>query len=519
MARTILKKGIDVSKHQGKIDWSKVKAAGIDFAMIRVGYRGYSTGKIAADPDFMSNITGAEAAGLQIGAYFFSTGLNEAEAREEAAHCIERLKGHKVTMPVVFDFEGYELPHYRTYGISKAQRTACCQAFIDVITAAGYTTMLYGSRGNIRTTYDIDALDYPLWIARYAGGYDKILSDDKYFPDITGYSDRIAIWQYTSIGRVDGINGNVDMNYMYIDVSKKEEEEYKMIKPVDYKQTDARWGSNRYAVDGESSTIKSAGCGPTAMADVLAAIVSEYIDPLTCAAWARQHGYKVYKSGTSYSYPVAQAEEYGVKVRRLNTSNVYGKPQATVHNQVLEELRNGNWVIACMGKGLWTSSGHYIVAYGVDGGMVYINDPASGRADRACNRWQTFISQVKYYWVVEVPDSIKGGGIVKGGAYRHEDFVREVQMCIKAGIDGKAGTQTLSRTVTVSKVRNRKHNVVLPLQKALKKRGMYLGELDRIAGSGFKAAVDAYQSSVLKYRSPDGEITTKGKMWRSMLGM
>ncbi|MED9905192.1 MAG: phage tail tip lysozyme [Lachnospiraceae bacterium] len=301
--------------------------------------------------------------------------------------------------------------------------------------------------------------------------------------------------------------------------NEKEEEKYKMIKPVDYKQTDARWGSNRYAVDGESSTIKSAGCGPTAMADVLAAIVSEYIDPLTCAAWARQHGYKVYKSGTSYSYPVAQAAEYGVKVRRLNTSNVYGKPQAAVHNQALEELRNGNWIIACMGKGLWTSSGHYIVAYGVDGGMVYINDPASGRADRACNKWQTFISQVKYYWVVEVPDSIKKYGFVKGGAYRYADFVREVQMCIKAGIDGKAGTQTLSRTVTVSKVRNRKHNVVLPLQKALKKRGMYLSGLDRIAGSGFKAAVDAYQSSVLKYRNPDGEITAKGKMWRSLLGM
>ena len=75
-----------------------------------------------------------------------------------------------------------------------------------------------------------------------------------------------------------------------------------MIKPVDYKQTDPRWGSNTYAADGETSTIKSAGCGPTALADVLAALVSPYIDPLTTASWARQHGYKVYKSGTSYSF-------------------------------------------------------------------------------------------------------------------------------------------------------------------------------------------------------------------------
>lgn len=224
MARVILKKGIDVSKHQGIIDWPSVKAAGIDFAIIRVGYRGYSTGKIVDDPYFQKNISGALAVGIDVGAYFFSTALNEAEAREEAAYCINKLKPYDVTLPVVFDFEGYELKNYRTYGISKAQRTACCKAFNDAMSAAGYSAMLYGSKGNIRTTYDIDALDYPLWIARYAGGYTKILSDDKYFPDITGYSDRIAMWQYTSIGRVDGISGNVDMDYMYIDVSMKKEE-------------------------------------------------------------------------------------------------------------------------------------------------------------------------------------------------------------------------------------------------------------------------------------------------------
>lgn len=225
MARQILKRGIDVSKHQGTINWSKVKAAGIDFAIIRVGYRGYSTGKIADDPYYLKNITGALDVGIEVGAYFFSTALNESEAREEAAYCIEKLKPYNVTLPVVFDFEGYELKHYRTYGITKAQRTSCCKAFNDAMAAAGYTSMLYGSKGNIRTTYDIDALKYPLWVARYAGGYTKILSDDKYFPDITGYSERIAMWQYTSIGRVDGISGNVDMDYMYINVSTDKEEE------------------------------------------------------------------------------------------------------------------------------------------------------------------------------------------------------------------------------------------------------------------------------------------------------
>ncbi len=296
-------------------------------------------------------------------------------------------------------------------------------------------------------------------------------------------------------------------------------EQIDMIKPIDYKQTDARWGSNKYAAPGESSTIKSAGCGPTAMADVLAAIVSPYIDPVTCAAWARQHNYKVKASGTSYSYPVAQGAAYGVTVRRINTSNVYGNPSNSVHAQALSELKNGNWLIACMGKGLWTSSGHYIVVYGYKDGMVYINDPASIKAARACNTWDTFRAQVKYYWSVQVPDNIRQHGIVTDGGYPQADFIREVQMCTGAGIDGRAGSQTLGKTVTVSQRKNNKHNVVLPLQKALKKRGMYTGELDRSAGPKFKAAVDTYQRTVCKSSRPDGEVTAGQRMWRSLLGM
>ena len=290
-----------------------------------------------------------------------------------------------------------------------------------------------------------------------------------------------------------------------------------MIKPVDYKQTDPRWGSNTYAADGETSTIKSAGCGPTALADVLAALISPYIDPLTTASWARQHGYKIYKSGTSYSFFVPCAANYGVKVRRLNTTNVYGRTSAAVHAQALAELQKGNWVIACMGKGLWTKSGHYVVVYGYEGGMVYINDPASTKAARACNTWELFTSQVKYYWSIEVPEQIKQTGIVKTGEYRHEDFVREVQMCLRAGIDGKSGPQTLSKTVTISRVKNSKHNVVLPLQKLLKLYGVYSGELDKSAGPRFDTAVRTYQARIVELNRPDGEITAKGRTWRAML--
>ncbi len=301
------------------------------------------------------------------------------------------------------------------------------------------------------------------------------------------------------------------------EVEEVSEVSYNMVKMVDYKQNDKRWGDLPYAVDGEKSTIKSAGCGPTALANVLAAIVSPYIDPVTLASWARQHDYKVKASGTSYNFFAACARAYGVTVRRLNTSNIYGNSNSPYHAQVLAELQAGNWVIACMGKGLWTSSGHYVTVYGYEAGMVYINDPASAKESRACNTWDYFKKQVKYYWVVEVPENIKRNGIVKDGAYQHSDFVREVQFCTGATPDGIAGPQTLSKTVTVSASKNRKHAVVYVLQKFFKKLGYYTAGLDRIAGQGFTNAVHRYQAVNLNYRCTDGEITKRGKMWKSLL--
>ena len=292
-----------------------------------------------------------------------------------------------------------------------------------------------------------------------------------------------------------------------------------MLKPYDYKQGDSKWGDVLYAVDGESSTIKSAGCGPTAMADIIASLVSPYVDPLTLASWSRMHGYKVYKSGTSYSFPVAVAQAYGVSCVRLNLSNVYGKPNNNVHNVALEQLKSGNWLLACMGKGNWTSSGHYIIIYGYDEktGLVHINDPASNKANRACNTFALLRKQVKYYWAIQVPDEIKKNGIKKDGAYSQEEFVREVQMCLKSNLTGKGDGLTLSKTVTVSAKKNKKHAVVYPVQKLLKKIGIYHNVCDRSCGAGTTAAINKYQKDVLMYAIPDGEITAKQKMWRSLL--
>ena len=288
-----------------------------------------------------------------------------------------------------------------------------------------------------------------------------------------------------------------------------------MIKPIDYKQTDSRWGRLKYAVDGESSTIKSAGCGITVMADILATLVSPYITPVTTASWSRMKGYKVKNSGTSYSYPVAQGKEYGVSITRMNTSNVYHQPNNGLHDKVLAELQKGNWIIACMGKGTWTSSGHYILVYGYENGYVYINDPASSKANRVKNTWNVFKNEVKYYWSVDM----SGRQVVSDGDYRQKDFVRECQYCLGAGLDGVAGKQTLSKTITVSSKKNKRHFVVIPLQNKLKKLGLYTGAIDKSVGTGTTNGINAYQKTVLKYAKQDGEVTAKGKMWKSLLGM
>lgn len=224
--------GIDVSTHQGKIDWSKVKKAGVKFAMIRVGYRGYGkSGNIKLDDQFENNIKGAISVNMPIGIYFYSQALNEKEAIEEANFVLSNILPYKnhITLPVVFDFEGFAKINQRVYGMKKEQITKCCIAFQDVIKANGFTCMLYGSQAYLPKKYDLDVLTDPLWVARYPSRT-KPNSDEKYFPKVKGYQDRIAMWQYASCGKVDGIgyidkktkqwvHYKVDMNYMYIDVT------------------------------------------------------------------------------------------------------------------------------------------------------------------------------------------------------------------------------------------------------------------------------------------------------------
>lgn len=192
--------GIDVSKFQGNIDWNRVKAAGIDFVIIRVGYRGYTYGTITEDPYFETNIKGALAAGIDVGVYFFSQAVTEQEAKQEAQWTLQKIAPYKITYPVVIDTE--YVSGGRANSMSAAQRTNVMNAFCTEVKNSGYTPMIYASKSWLENNLIMSYLNqYDVWLARYAAA-----------PEYTG---TFTIWQYTSKGAVDGISGYVDRNIGY----------------------------------------------------------------------------------------------------------------------------------------------------------------------------------------------------------------------------------------------------------------------------------------------------------------
>lgn len=196
-----LVKGIDVSKYQYNIDWNAVKASGIDFAIIRVGYRGYGTGALVEDPYFRKNIQGANAAGVKVGLYFYSQAINEQEAVEEASMVIRLIQetGGRVSYPIYFDTEKVAGATGRADGISRDQRTRNAVAFCNAIQGAGYRAGVYSYASWFYNNLNMASLTgYSIWIAQYR---DQL--DFKYNYDI---------WQYTSSGTVPGISTRVDMN-------------------------------------------------------------------------------------------------------------------------------------------------------------------------------------------------------------------------------------------------------------------------------------------------------------------
>ncbi len=195
--------GVDVSSHQGKIDWTQVADAGVTFAFIRLGYRGYSNGVTALDTLALENLQGAKAAGLQVGGYWFSQAVTEAEAREEARLALELLDGMALELPVVYDWE-YVSQDARTAQVDRQTLTACTLAFCREVESVGYEAMIYFNTSQGQDMLELEKLeDYAWWLAKYDLKADFLCRAD--------------MWQYTNTGSVPGIQGKVDINLLFTD--------------------------------------------------------------------------------------------------------------------------------------------------------------------------------------------------------------------------------------------------------------------------------------------------------------
>lgn len=203
--------GIDVSSHQKKIDWAQVAASGVDFAMIRAGYRGYYNPTLNKDVYFDYNMEQALANGLDVGVYFFSQAITVEEAKEEAYLLLDWMKHYNITYPVVFDWETVSEEDSRTKDTDGDTVTECALAFCKIIKDAGYLPMTYGSPSKIYADgIHLEYLqDYPFWLAHYTS--DWVPTTFRYHYDI---------WQYSSTGTVSGIDHRVDLNVCMTDFSK-----------------------------------------------------------------------------------------------------------------------------------------------------------------------------------------------------------------------------------------------------------------------------------------------------------
>lgn len=197
--------GIDVSYHNGTIDWNAVAATGIDYAILRVGYRGYgSIGNLCADVKFDEYIQGAIAAGIPVGVYYYTEAISTDEAIAEANYCIEKIKDYNITLPVTIDFEpGTNKGRSYKANLSKTQATNQVKAFCDTIAAAGYTPAIYANKSDLTTRIDGASLgsSYNIWLAQYNSK--------------TTYTGAYQQWQYSSSGTISGISGKVDCNFFY----------------------------------------------------------------------------------------------------------------------------------------------------------------------------------------------------------------------------------------------------------------------------------------------------------------
>lgn len=401
-----MKKGIDVAKWQGDINWNQVSSDGVEFAILKITNKSNN-----AENSFESNYIGAKSVDMPIDVYNYTYASNVAKIKEDANAVVRVLNGRELGCKVWLDIENELQKGLGVLLIDMANE------YKSIIEANGYEFGIYTGLSfyNSYIRPYGSQIDCLFWIARYPSNaqmtIDQNPSDDK-MPNI---DHELYMWQYSSKGSIDGISGNVDMNILYVeddnkidtDIDEKDKGDIIIKQPVDYKQYDSRWKNIKYDKSNGHSTIGSAGCGTTCSAMVLATLVDSNITPVETSAWSLANGYKYPSGGTYYSYFVNQFNVYNIPCKQLNTVNLITQSRANsllYHNEAKKALEDGNLVIACMGKGNWTKSGHYILLYKYENGYVYINDPASKKASRLKNTFDLVCKQVKYWWTIEVPN-------------------------------------------------------------------------------------------------------------------
>lgn len=200
--------GADISKYQENVDFETLKNEGVDYVMIRVGARGYSTGQITLDDNFDDNMVRAKEAGLDVGVYFYSQAISEAEAVEEANFVLEHIAGYEIDYPVAFFMEKISNDKARIDGLSKNDKTMAARAFLNTVKDAGYMPMVYGTKEWLIKEVDLSKLtEYDIWLSQNE--------------DIPDYPYRFTMWQYTSTGEIGGIEGYANLSVNFIDYSAK----------------------------------------------------------------------------------------------------------------------------------------------------------------------------------------------------------------------------------------------------------------------------------------------------------
>ena len=203
----VSKCGVDISANQGDVDFSKVKNAGCDFVMLKVGARGYSSGNIVSDANFRDNVKAARKAGLDIGVYFCSQAVSKSEAREEADEVLDAISGYSIKYPVAFVMETVNDDMARIEALDITERTQIAKAFLNRIEDAGYKAMIYGDKEWLLTMVDMEELqDFDVWFAQD--------SDEPEYPYEFG------MWQYDSDATVKGITGDAAMIMSFKDYAK-----------------------------------------------------------------------------------------------------------------------------------------------------------------------------------------------------------------------------------------------------------------------------------------------------------